>query len=638
MANTSSVINSFQKFYANDGVTPLGGGFLTFFANKTTDLVSVFSDPALTVAQTNPNYQLDAGGRIQGDVRFSGTVSILIKDSNSATVRTDDDNVCFTTSGSLSVWDTAVTYSTGDIVEGSDGLFYIGIAASNLNNDPAAGASPTKWSQIKFIGLWNTNQSYLIKDVVQASNGTMYYAISAQSGNDPISSSAQWAPVSELLLDKSPQLGAPLSTNSFQVQWSKGADVASATALVLLTDGNYFDVTGTTTITSFNTTAIGTVIKLHFDAALILTHDATNLALPGGANITTAAGDEAEFVEYAAGDYRCTFYSKATGNAVIVSGAGIEVTRSERTSNSILVEADRGTLVDITANTFTQTFTAVVTLTNGWWCYYRNSGTGDVTLDPNSSETIDGLTTFVMYPGETRLIQSDGTNLNSVVLSPFKKIFTASGTFTKPPGYQEFAGLIWSAGASGERTNNTGTLSRGGAGGGCGDYKLPASDVGATETVTIGAGGAAVTTVAVGSVGGDTTLGSLVSAFAGNLWDDGGSILPGALVITNNQVGNYEGMQGVTATRATIWGGGAAFSDASANGPDSWYGGTAGGSLNASATLRAPGSSKFGGDGGVAVSVSNGVAGSQPGGGGGATQTGTQSGAGADGQLEIWGI
>jgi len=39
--------------------------------------------------------------------------------------------------------------------------------------------------------------------------------------------------------------------------------------------------------------------------------------LPGGANITTAAGDEAEFIEYASGDYRCTNYSKASGAAVV---------------------------------------------------------------------------------------------------------------------------------------------------------------------------------------------------------------------------------------------------------------------------------------------------------------------------------
>lgn len=90
--------------------------------------------------------------------------------------------------------------------------------------------------------------------------------------------------------------------------WAKGADVASANALTLGDDGNYFDITGTTTITSIATVGVGAVVKLHFDAALTLTHHATDLILPGGANITTAAGDEAEFVEYASGDWRCVSY------------------------------------------------------------------------------------------------------------------------------------------------------------------------------------------------------------------------------------------------------------------------------------------------------------------------------------------
>ena len=98
---------------------------------------------------------------------------------------------------------------------------------------------------------------------------------------------------------------------------TKGSDVASATDLLVNIDGNIFDVTGTTTIATIATKGVGTVIKLHFDAILTLTHHATNLILPGGANITTAAGDEAEFYEYASADWRCTKYTKASGKAVI---------------------------------------------------------------------------------------------------------------------------------------------------------------------------------------------------------------------------------------------------------------------------------------------------------------------------------
>ena len=99
-------------------------------------------------------------------------------------------------------------------------------------------------------------------------------------------------------------------------QLTKGSDISSATSLSLGTDGNAFDVTGTTTITSIGTQGIGSHITLHFDGALTFTHHSTNLILPGAANITTAAGDIAVMYEYASADWRCVSYSKASGAPV----------------------------------------------------------------------------------------------------------------------------------------------------------------------------------------------------------------------------------------------------------------------------------------------------------------------------------
>ncbi len=117
---------------------------------------------------------------------------------------------------------------------------------------------------------------------------------------------------SEVVDDLTPQLGGSLDTNSFQVKWSKGADVIAASELPVLVDGNYFDVSGATGIATIAEMGIGTVILLHFDAGPLLTHSA-DLVLPGAANITAAAGDEAIFVQYATGDWRCALYFPATG-------------------------------------------------------------------------------------------------------------------------------------------------------------------------------------------------------------------------------------------------------------------------------------------------------------------------------------
>jgi hypothetical protein len=118
------------------------------------------------------------------------------------------------------------------------------------------------------------------------------------------------------------------------VKLTKGADIASATALTLGTDGNQFDVTGTTTITSIGTVSVGTEVTLQFDDALTLTHHATDLILPGGANITTAAGDIAVFYEYAAGDWRCVSYQVAASAPGAGGGKILQVVQTWDTSQN----------------------------------------------------------------------------------------------------------------------------------------------------------------------------------------------------------------------------------------------------------------------------------------------------------------
>jgi len=100
----------------------------------------------------------------------------------------------------------------------------------------------------------------------------------------------------------------------------KGGDLTSANPLVIDTDGNYFDVTGTTGFTAM-TVAANKQFTLQFDGALTMTHHATNLDLPSEANITTAAGDVATFQSTGANTVQCLIYTKANGEAV-VGGAG----------------------------------------------------------------------------------------------------------------------------------------------------------------------------------------------------------------------------------------------------------------------------------------------------------------------------
>ncbi len=317
----------------------------------------------------------------------------------------------------------------------------------------------------------------------------------------------------------------------------------------------------------------------------------------------------------------------------------ITLTRSARTSNTVLDVADAGNLIDITSGTFAQTFAACATLGNGWQIKIKNSGTGDITLTPNGGEQIDGLSSFVMYPNETRIVYCDGTTLRSIVIRPFKRVWTISGNFINPPGYVEIGGKLVGSGNSGQRTNNVATASAGGGGAGAFPVDLPSSAFGAygsSTAITIGAGGLAVTGVANGNLGGNTSIGSLLTIFNASLWRSGGSI---RLNLTSNSI-DAAGFDGGLSTASigynAVWGGSAASQNGANNG-SSVHGGGCGGSLTAAAAVTAPGTSVTSGSGGAASSTGNGSDGVAPGGGGGATQTGTQSGAGARGEVQLWG-
>lgn len=103
--------------------------------------------------------------------------------------------------------------------------------------------------------------------------------------------------------------------------WEQGSDIASA-GTIAIGEGGYFNVTGTTTITDIDpsTDKAGRTFRLKFADALTLTHNATTLILPSGANITTATGDVATFVSEGSDAVRCVDYTKASGQAVVGSG------------------------------------------------------------------------------------------------------------------------------------------------------------------------------------------------------------------------------------------------------------------------------------------------------------------------------
>jgi len=102
--------------------------------------------------------------------------------------------------------------------------------------------------------------------------------------------------------------------------------------------------------------------------------------------------------------------------------------------------------------------------------------------------------------------------------------FTSSGTWTKPATANYVKVEVWAAGGGGEggRTD-PGPLSPGGEGGGGGGYfsrSFKASDLGSTEPIVVGAGGAGGVRVGntgknAGTPGGDSSFGTWITAGGG---------------------------------------------------------------------------------------------------------------------------
>lgn len=94
-----NIINPYQTFYDSLGKVR-AAGLVTFFINKTSTKASIYSDELLTVTQNNP-YTLDAYGRITGDIKFQGLMTLQVTNSDGSDVITIDNVSTIEESNSL---------------------------------------------------------------------------------------------------------------------------------------------------------------------------------------------------------------------------------------------------------------------------------------------------------------------------------------------------------------------------------------------------------------------------------------------------------------------------------------------------------------------------------------------------------
>lgn len=107
------------------------------------------------------------------------------------------------------------------------------------------------------------------------------------------------------------------------------------------------NITGTTTITAFDTVAAGIKRTVIFAGALTLTYNATSMQLLTGASIVTAAGDTVDFQSLGGGNWKMLDYSRASSMPLygtLSTGALATVTKSglDGTAGRLLRVGDYG--------------------------------------------------------------------------------------------------------------------------------------------------------------------------------------------------------------------------------------------------------------------------------------------------------
>lgn len=261
-----------------------------------------------------------------------------------------------------------------------------------------------------------------------------------------------------------------------------------------------------------------------------------------------------------------------------------------------------------------------------------NGGSPVPVLAPDGSAMLtgsveSGLHSLLGYFGGDFIMLSAPLVGASSGASRYAWTFTATGTWTKPDGVTDDTPVFIDAWGAGGGGNSNG----GGGGAAYAATVVRAGDLGATVTVTIGAGGAGTGGTGFGGNGGNTTFGAAVTAYGGGganalVSGGGGGEFAAGGIGAGGRIGGGRGYTVGTggdpdvggADADTIFGGGGGGGGISNPGYYGVYGAGGGGTSTG-------GLSVYGGNGGGAS-----TAGSAPGGGGGSLA------AGARGEVRVW--
>lgn len=237
---------------------------------------------------------------------------------------------------------------------------------------------------------------------------------------DNTSDATKWAAVATLTNKTltAPVISSPTGLVKADVGLGNVDNTSDATkwaATATLTNKT-FDTAGTGNALKINGTAVSDKTgtgKVVLDTAPTLTNPVVGTQTAGD-NSTKAASTafvQAAISASGGGDMLSTNNLSDVANTATARKNLAGASRSVTGSDTVVASDIGKTLLLNSSSAFTLAVTAAATLGNGFWCDLRNVGTALVTLDPNSSETVDGKTTLTIGLGEAMRVFCDGTAL-----------------------------------------------------------------------------------------------------------------------------------------------------------------------------------------------------------------------------------
>lgn len=323
---TALLPNGKQQFLDSQG-TPLVGGSVGFYTPGTLNPKTTWQDAGQTTANANP-LTLDGAG--EAIIYGYGQYRQIVQDSLGNTI-----------------WD-QLTQDPSSFIQ----TFYMGTTSGSKNAQTASvsPANPTALAagQIFYFIAGFTNDSALtlnfnslgVKNALKPGAG----APVACTGGEVVAGGLYSVVYDGTQFQLQNFYNALQSFTGAKVVLPSGAAVQIGAA-----QAYEIEITGTTTITAFDSVVAGTFRFVEFDGVLTLTHNATSLILPTGANITTAAGDTCCFLSEGSGNWRCFNYQRANGQPLALpsplSGsitAGTSVTQNPVNATGAITTAAHG--------------------------------------------------------------------------------------------------------------------------------------------------------------------------------------------------------------------------------------------------------------------------------------------------------